>query len=153
MSPSKQAAAADTRDEGAAVTADPIALPLREGEDPWTDQESAQIRSELESDVDRLRLELATSEVDLAGLMRDYGAGAGDDSADTGGKVLEREQELTLTHNSQMLLAQSERALDRLNNGVYGRCEVCEEPIGKSRLQAFPRATLCVTCKQKQERR
>ena len=37
-------------------------LPVREGEDPWTEDEAAQVRSELESDVARLRAELAASE-------------------------------------------------------------------------------------------
>ena len=92
-------------------------------------------------------------EMDLQDLMRDYGGGSGDDSADTGGKVLEREQELTLTNNSRTLLAQTERALERLEDHTYGACESCGQPIGKLRLQAFPRATLCVACKQKQERR
>lgn len=42
--------------------------------------------------------------------------------------------------------------MERLEQGGYGICESCGEPIGKFRLQAAPRATLCVTCKQKQER-
>ena len=33
------------------------------------------------------------------------------------------------------------------------RCENCGKPIGKARLEAFPRATMCVTCKQREERR
>jgi hypothetical protein len=37
--------------------------------------------------------------------------------------------------------------------GTYGICESCGEPIGKMRLMAFPRATLCMTCKQREERR
>ncbi len=128
-------------------------LPVRDGEDAWSVDEAIELRQELESEVSRLKEELRASEVDLAGLMRDYGGGSGDDSADTGGKVLEREQELTLTNNSRTLLAQSERALERLDAQTYGLCELCELPIGKLRLQAFPRATLCVSCKQKQERR
>ena len=40
-----------------------------------------------------------------------------------------------------------------LNDGTYGVCERCGKPIGKLRLQAFPRATLCVSCKQLEERR
>ena len=51
------------------------------------------------------------------------------------------------------LLAQNERALARIEAGTYGVCESCGEPIGKARLQAFPRATLCVACKQREERR
>ncbi len=129
------------------------ALPVRAGEDAWTAQEIDEIRAELERDKERIATELQASESDLEGLMRDYGGGSGDDSADTGGKVLEREQGLTLTQNSRTLLDQTQRALERIQRGSYGRCESCDQPIGKLRLQAFPRATLCVSCKQKQERR
>ncbi len=128
-------------------------LPTREGEEPWTIDDLEEVRSELLSERERLTADLAESEMDLQDLMRDYGGGSGDDSADTGGKVLEREQEMTLTNNSRGLLAQTERALERLDAHTYGVCENCEQPVGKLRLQAFPRATLCVSCKQKQERR
>jgi DnaK suppressor protein len=60
---------------------------------------------------------------------------------------------MSLAANSRDLLSQVERALQRLDNGTYGTCENCGNPIGKARLQAFPRATLCVTCKQREERR
>ena len=63
------------------------------------------------------------------------------------------EHELALTRNAQDLLDQSERALARIDAGTYGVCESCGQPIGKARLQAFPRATLCVTCKHRQDRR
>lgn len=129
------------------------ALPVRAGEDPWTQEEVAEVRRELEADVNRITADLEVSESELAGLMHDYGGGAGDDSADTGGKVLEREQGLTLTQNSRVLLQQTTRALQRIDDGSYGYCESCEQPIGKLRLEAFPRATLCVACKQRQERR
>ncbi len=128
-------------------------LAVRAGEDPWTTGELTAVHDELIAERDRLREDLAESEEDLAGLMRDFGDGSGDDSADTGGKILEREQELTLTQNSRTLLAQTERALGRLEDKTYGVCEACGGAIGKARLQAFPRATLCVSCKQKQERR
>jgi DnaK suppressor protein len=48
---------------------------------------------------------------------------------------------------------QSEHALERILDGSYGVCENCGNPIGKNRLLVFPRATLCVPCKSKQERR
>jgi DnaK suppressor protein len=51
------------------------------------------------------------------------------------------------------MLDQNLHAIERLDNGTYGICESCGNPIGKLRLQAAPRATLCVTCKTKQERR
>jgi DnaK suppressor protein len=93
------------------------------------------------------------AEFDLAGLMRDVGDGAGDDPADAGTATFEREQEISLANNAREVFEQSARALARLVAGTYGICESCGSPIGKNRLQAFPRATLCMTCKSKQERR
>ena len=55
--------------------------------------------------------------------------------------------------NQRELLLQTEKALDRLSKGTYGKCESCGNPIGKGRLMAFPRATLCLDCKQREERR
>ena len=74
-------------------------------------------------------------------------------SADAGAKTYEREREIALTLNARDLVAQNERAIARIDAGTYGVCESCHKPIGKERLQAFPRATLCVACKQKEERR
>jgi RNA polymerase-binding transcription factor DksA len=51
------------------------------------------------------------------------------------------------------MVLQTERALDRIDNKTYGNCEECGNAIGKARLQVFPRATLCMICKQKEERR
>ncbi len=133
--------------------APPGDLAVREDESPWTATELADVQAELESDVIRLRNEIAVAEHDLAGLMRDAGDGAGDDQADAGTATFEREQEISLANNSREMLDQSEHALERIALGTYGICESCGNPVGKLRLQAFPRATLCRSCKQKQERR
>ncbi|MFK0289595.1 TraR/DksA family transcriptional regulator [Streptomyces sp. NPDC090442] len=138
--------------EAAAVAA-PGELAVRPGEDPWTPAEVTEARTELKAEVDRLRAEIVAAEDAIAGLMRDSGDGAGDDEADTGTKNITREHELALASNAREMLHQTERALGRLDAGTYGLCENCGRPIGKARMQAFPRATLCVECKQKQERR
>ncbi|MFE1440701.1 TraR/DksA family transcriptional regulator [Streptomyces sp. NPDC058739] len=132
---------------------EPGDLAVRPGEDPWTAEEVEVARTDLTGDMRRLKAELASSEESLVGLMRDSGDGAGDDEADTGTKNITREHELALAANAREMLIQSERALERLDAGTYGLCENCGKPIGKARMQAFPRATLCVECKQKQERR
>ncbi|MFF3952449.1 TraR/DksA family transcriptional regulator [Streptomyces sp. NPDC001890] len=137
---------------GGATTA-PGELAVRPGEDPWTPEEVADARAELSSETMRLRSELEAASAALAGLMRDSGDGAGDDEADTGTKNITREHEMSLAANAQEMLDQTERALARLDAGTYGLCEICGNPIGKARMQAFPRATLCVEDKQKQERR
>ncbi|MFB7183213.1 TraR/DksA C4-type zinc finger protein [Streptomyces sp. NPDC056257] len=151
----KTAAAATSGLPKARATAalTPGELAVRPGEDPWTQGEVDEARSELMSEVLRLRAELDASEVAISGLMRDSGDGAGDDQADTGTKNITRESELALAANATSMLEQTERALERLEAGTYGLCENCGQPIGKARMQAFPRATLCVDCKQKQERR
>ncbi|KUM76654.1 DNA-binding protein [Streptomyces griseorubiginosus] len=138
---------------GARASAEPGELAVRPGEDPWTPEEVEEARAELTAEVLRLRTEITTSEESLVGLMRDSGDGAGDDQADTGTKNITRESEMALAANAREMLTQTERALGRLDAGTYGLCENCGNPIGKARMQAFPRATLCVECKQKQERR
>lgn len=128
-------------------------LAVRADEDPWTSEESAEVRSELEADLVRLRKELDLSAKELQDLLRDGVDGAGNDQADVGSKGLERDAEMSLAANQRELLMQTERALLRLDQGTYGLCELCGEAIGKLRLQAFPRATLCKECKQREERR
>ncbi|WP_186777140.1 TraR/DksA family transcriptional regulator [Streptomyces salinarius] len=135
------------------TAADPGELAVRPGEEPWTPEEVEEARGELQSEADRLRTEIDSSERSLQGMMRDSGDGAGDDEADTGSKNITREHELALAATAREVLTQTERALERLDAGTYGLCENCGNPIGKARMQAFPRATLCVECKQKQERR
>ncbi|MFP8887913.1 TraR/DksA family transcriptional regulator [Streptomyces mangrovi] len=137
----------------AAATAAPDELVVRPGEEPWTAQEVEEARAELSSESERLRVEIHAAEEALDGLMRDSADGAGDDQADTGTKNITREHEMALAENAREMLYQTERALDRLEAGTYGVCENCGKPIGKARMQAFPRATLCVECKQRQERR
>ncbi len=137
----------------APATFAPRSLQVREDETPWTAAELREVRTELEHDVARLTSEIEMAETGLHELLRDSGDGTGDDQADAGAKTFEREQEIALANNSREMLVQSNRALTAIDDGTYGVCESCALPVGKMRLQAFPRATLCVSCKQRQERR
>ena len=121
--------------------------------DDWTAQELADVRTELEAQATALRGEIDRAEIASEKLKRDQSTEGSGDEADAGSKTFEREHEMSLANNSRDLLVQVERALGRLDAGTYGRCEECGNPIPKARLQAFPRATLCVTCKQREERR
>ena len=122
-------------------------------EDAWTAGELAAIRTELEGQARELRGEIVDAEQQSAAIQRDASTEGSGDEADAGTKTFEREHEMSLANNSRDLLLQVERALARLDAGTYGRCETCGDPIPKARLQAFPRATLCVRCKQREERR
>jgi DnaK suppressor protein len=129
------------------------ALPVRPGEKPWTEKELAEVRHELEAEAAGLHQDISTAESEIADRLGDAVGDAGDDSADAGAKTFQREHELALTQNARELLAQTRRVLSKIDDGSYGVCESCGKPIGKARLQAFPRATLCVACKQREERR
>ena len=137
--------------KGKGAQAAPL-FPVREDEKPWTTAEIEELRQELENDVRRALNDLKTAEEDLQGLIWDAGDGSGDDQADAGAKTYEREQELSLANISRDKLEQVLHALDRLADGTYGVCEICGQAIGKFRLQAAPRATLCRSCKEKTER-
>lgn len=130
----------------------PRALLVHGDEQPWTAQELRDIRRELERDIHRALEDLQIAEEELRGLIRDFRDGAGDDQADAGTKTYERDHELSLANLSRDKLAQCRHALERLDDGSYGVCESCDQPIGKLRLQAAPRATLCRSCKEKAER-
>lgn len=129
------------------------ALPVRPGEKHWTEKELAGVRQELQDEASGLRGDISAAESEIADRLGDAVGDAGDDSADAGAKTFQREHELALTQNARELLAQTERVLAKIGDGSYGVCESCGEPIGKARLQAFPRATLCLACKQREERR
>lgn len=129
------------------------ALPVRPGERRWTEAEVGKIRGQLAAEAAALHAEIKRAESDIASRLGDPVGDAGEDQADVGAKTFEREHELALTHNARELLVQTERAIGRIEAGTYGTCESCGEAIGKARLQAFPRATLCVKCKQREERR
>jgi DnaK suppressor protein len=137
----------------AAAHYDAVGFPVRRGERPWTAAEITRVRTRLAAEAAELRDEIEKAESDIADRLGDSISNAGDDQADVGAKTYEREQELSLTYNARDLLVQTGRALERIDAGSYGSCESCGQPIGKARLQAFGRATLCVSCKQREERR
>nr|WP_237744949.1 TraR/DksA C4-type zinc finger protein [Kribbella catacumbae] len=112
-----------------------------------------ELRGELVADATHLREEIRDAEQEIVGLLRDGGDGAGNDQADVGSTTLERDHEMSLANNARDMLDQIERALARIDDGTYGVCESCGKAVGKGRLQAFPRATLCVSCKEREERR
>lgn len=132
--------------------ADARRIPLREGDEPWKVAELRGVVKTLNADVERLAEEVEATEHELDDLLH-TSEGAGDDQADAGSTALEREQEMSIVNNTRDMLQQTVEALRRIRNGQFGVCQSCGEGVGKARLQAFPRATYCVTCKQREERR
>lgn len=60
--------------------------------------------------------------------------------------------EFRLRGREKSLLAKVDLALKKIEDGTFGVCDSCEEPIGKKRLEARPETSLCIRCKEDQER-
>jgi RNA polymerase-binding transcription factor DksA len=103
---------------------------------------SVAARALLEAERDSLRAELA----DLTGL--DYDA----NFADTSQVTAERGETEALASTLQESLDEVERALGKLDDGSYGKCEECGEQIAAARLEAMPAARFCITHASTQRR-
>jgi RNA polymerase-binding protein DksA len=71
---------------------------------------------------------------------------------DTATATLDREIDYSLEENSEHVLRAIDGALQRIEEGTYGICETCGQPISPERLEAIPYATQCIDCRRKGER-
>jgi DnaK suppressor protein len=78
--------------------------------------------------------------------------GLDEDFADAGTATFDRERDLSIRNNIQDLIDQITRALSRIDDGTYGTCERCGQPIDAARVKALPHASLCLDCKRREER-
>jgi len=104
---------------------------------------------------DRLATENTQTLERLADLTRDFDAMVAasrdtnaDDEHDPEGATIafERSQVEALVRQAQRHLEEIEAAIERLEAGTYGRCELCGEAIGRERLEARPAARICIAC-------
>lgn len=79
------------------------------------------------------------------------GSGAFPDPTDRATMEAERNLELRIRDRERKLRKKIQEALERIENGTFGICEVCEEEISMERLLARPVTTLCINCKAEQE--
>jgi RNA polymerase-binding protein DksA len=78
--------------------------------------------------------------------------GIDEDFADAGTATFERERDLSIRNNIRDLIDQVTRAVQRIDDGNYGTCERCGNPIDATRLRELPHASLCLDCKRREER-
>ena len=105
------------------------------------------LRDELGGEDERLAKSLGNS------LEEESGEEASDQHmADVGTVTHDRELDASIQANTERLLAQVERALEKIDQGTYGRCDRCGQPIDEGRLRAIPYATLCMRDQQQLER-
>ena len=74
------------------------------------------------------------------------------DPIDVASQSLDKEILFELSGNSHDTIGQIEAALRKIEKGIYGRCELCRQPIPKKRIKALPFARYCVNCQHSSER-
>ncbi len=112
------------------------------------------IRTTLETRRDEIRQNLASL---TSAHPKPVGAIEVNDGAqefeDNAVDFLELQQEQSVQVNEQALLTEIEQALERLDNGAYGKCVVCGQPIPEKRLEAIPWAARCIKDEEQLEQR
>jgi len=107
------------------------------------------IRGELEQRRDRARATIAgLAKTPERGTAQGFGKRIGDGTVE----AISRLTEIGVGMSLEAGLERTERALAKLDEGTYGRCDVCGEPIAAKRLAAMPDVVTCVTCASAQPR-
>jgi DnaK suppressor protein len=105
--------------------------------DPDANPDAA--RAALEDEAEQLKSQLeALDTTDDTNLVFD------DNFADSGQVAAEQGEAKELANRLRDQLADVQRALDKLDNGTYGKCEVCGNRIGDARLEAMPATRYCI---------
>ena len=118
--------------------------------DPTPDQpDLKQVRAELEARRDRTRERVAAlAKRPERGSSLGFGKRIGDGTTEAIGRLTDIGVGGELEHS----LARTERALAKLDEGTYGICDSCGEPISPGRLRALPDGVLCLECSSKAPR-
>ncbi|MGN6575863.1 MAG: TraR/DksA family transcriptional regulator [Nocardioides sp.] len=96
----------------------------------------------------RTEQRLADLTGDYAGIVEASADSNADDEHDPEGSTIafERSQVGALVEQARAHLAEIDAALARIEEGSYGVCESCGQPIAPARLEARPVARTCITC-------
>ncbi|MBI2847949.1 MAG: TraR/DksA C4-type zinc finger protein [Chloroflexi bacterium] len=109
-----------------------------------------QLRSRLESELKRLLRELEQLKVSTQPAeVRREGSPFGKREEEAT-ESFELEKRLAVEKQMRGHLTEVEHALQKFEEGTYGICDICGQPIGSERLEALPQANLCLSCKAKQ---
>ncbi len=105
------------------------------------------LKTRLEQQREELRAELAS----YVATRAEQGMGYSTHQADDGTAAFDQAADLAVRRNAERMLYDVERALTRIQEGTYGRCRRCGQPIDPARLKAIPYARYCLTCASRNE--
>jgi DnaK suppressor protein len=117
-----------------------------------TPSEAREFRAALDAERERIAGAIASLQDGGRRTVDEDGGEPGGVGADSASVTFDRELDEGLGEGASQTLAQIDRALARLEDGSYGTCERCGEPISAERLQARPWATLCIDDQRRADR-
>ena len=106
-------------------------------------------RAKLAEEIKNIARDASTSPRDASGDLSAYTVHLADMAADT----YDRELSMNIVSSEQEILYQIDDAFKRLDDGSYGTCQQCTQPITMSRLKAVPYASLCIACQRAKEQK
>jgi RNA polymerase-binding protein DksA len=106
-------------------------------------------RAKLTDEIKSIAHETSTSPREASGDLSAYTVHLADMAADT----YQRELSMNIVSGEQQTLYQIDDALKRLDEGSFGICQQCSQPISMSRLKAVPYASLCIACQRVKEQK
>jgi RNA polymerase-binding transcription factor DksA len=111
-------------------------------------------RERLVARRDEIRAELDRMATEMQWLGEDQGdeGGLGNHIGDDGSNVSEAERISTISDDLEDVLVQVNAALQRIDQGTYGKCQRCGKQIAPERLEAFPYVMYCIDCQAAIER-
>ena len=116
---------------------------------PTDDLDLDAVRSELEELRDRTRERLAVlAKRPELGTAQGFGKRIGDGTTEAVGRLTD----IGVGESLERVLSRTERAVAKLDDGSYGICDACGEPISPGRMRALPDGVLCVSCAASQPR-
>ncbi len=108
------------------------------------------VRKKIAGDLDHIEKEtLNKSQRDASGDLSGYSFHMADVATDN----YDRELNLDLASTEQKRLNAIDEALQKIEDGTYGKCEICGAKISVQRLKAVPYAKLCIKCKEEEEKK
>ena len=119
---------------------------------PTSDLDLAKFRMQLEQQQAELRAELDELQEESANVDQNEGYGVKNHPAEDATELFLRQRNMAVSGDLQQELTEVEHALHRIEDGTYGVCEICGEPINPERLEARPAATLCIRHQRERER-
>ncbi|MDY0291181.1 MAG: RNA polymerase-binding protein DksA [Desulfuromonadaceae bacterium] len=111
-------------------------------------QTAEEFRQILEEQLDSLLIDAGKTVSEMTDEKENF-----PDPTDRASMESDRNFELRIRDRERRLIGKIREALKRIDDGEFGICASCEENISESRLRARPVATLCIDCKEEQERR